>query len=371
MVEENQDEVITDFNITKDGLYFVTSKNGVKANLFKLEDNSQKEITLPQVYGSLSLNTRGFNYPELWINARGWITNNKRFEYNNGEFIDKDINAARNDQQFKDIVIEEIEVIAHDGEKIPLSLFYNKSINNTIKNRVLMEGYGAFGISMKPSFQLRRLLWVLEGGVYAIAHVRGGGEKGDSWHKGGQKVTKPNTWKDFISCAEYLIQKNITTQKQLAIWSGSAGGIMIGRAITERPELFAAAIVEFGMLNTLRSENRATGNIIEKEYGSIKNPEEFKALLEMDAYHHIKKEKKYPSTLLTVGLNDARVPAWFSIKFAARLQAANISNTNNLLLTNKNTGHGIGDTKMIEFERFATILSFALWQTGHPDYQPE
>ncbi|MHA7060187.1 prolyl oligopeptidase family serine peptidase [Aquimarina sp. M1] len=371
LVEEKKDLVITDFSLTSEGLYFVTSKNGVKASLFKLENNSQKEITLPKVYGNISLNSRGLDYPELWINASGWTTDNKRFEYFNEQLLDKDINAALEDQRFKDIIVEEIEITAHDGEKIPLSLFYNKKIKKTGKNKVLMDGYGAYGRSMKPSLQIRRLLWVLEGGIYAVAHVRGGGEKGDAWHKGGQKVTKPNTWKDFITCAEYLIENDITTREQLAIWSGSAGGIMIGRAITERPDLFTAAIIEFGMLNTLRSENRANGAKNIKEYGTVKNPEEFKALLEMDAYHNLKQGEKYPATLLTAGLNDPRVPAWFSIKFAARIQAYNESNTNNLLLIDKKAGHGKDDTKTKEFERFANILSFAFWQTGHPDYQPE
>jgi len=370
LVAEKEDLVITDFDITSEGLYFVTSKNGIKASLCRVVNNTKEEkISLPKVYGNLSLNSKGPDNPELWINASGWTTNNKRFEYLNGQLSDKDLNSAIEDQKISDIIVEEIEITAHDGEKIPLSLFYSKDITKKGKNRVLMDGYGAYGRSMRPSFQIRRLLWVLEGGVYAVAHVRGGGEKGDAWHKGGQKTTKPNTWKDFITCAEYLIQNNITTKDQLAIWSGSAGGIMIGRAITERPDLFSAAIIEFGMLNTLRSENRANGAKNIKEYGTIKKPKEFKALLEMDAYHHLKDGEEYPATLLTAGLNDPRVPAWFSIKFAARMKAVNKGKADNFLLIDKETGHGKDDTKAKEFDRFANILSFALWQTGHEDYQ--
>ncbi|GAA4271406.1 prolyl oligopeptidase family serine peptidase [Aquimarina gracilis] len=371
LVEENKEEVITDFKITKEGLFFVTSKNGVKASLFKLENASRKEIKLPHVYGDLSLTSKGPNYPELWITANGWISDSKRFEYSSGTLIDKDFNQTLNNDLFKDIIIEEIEVDAHDGQKIPLSILRKKNIKKGKNNFVLMDGYGAYGISMKPAFSLRRLLWVLEGGIFVVAHVRGGGEKGDAWHKGGYKSTKPNTWKDFISCAEYLIDNKYTVKEKLAIWSGSAGGIMIGRAITERPDLFKAAIIEFGSLNMLRSEMRANGATNIKEFGALKNPNEFKGLLEMDAYHHIKDGEKYPSTLLMAGLNDARVPAWFSVKFAAKMQGANSADSDNLLVINKDTGHGVDNTKLKSFNRFATVMSFAFWQTGHPDYQPK
>jgi prolyl oligopeptidase len=217
--------------------------------------------------------------------------------------------------------------------------------------------------------RIHRTLWVLEGGVYAVAHVRGGGEKGDDWHKGGFKKSKPNTWKDFISCAEHLISNQYTSPKKLAILSGSAGGILIGRAITERPDLFAAAIVEFGSLNMLRSEMRNNGANNIKEFGTTKNPEEFKALLEMDAYHHIQKGEKYPAVLLTAGLNDPRVPAWFSAKFMAKLQAYDASDNPKLLLVDSDSGHGIDDTKTKIFERYANIIAFAFKLTGHPEYQ--
>lgn len=235
----------------------------------------------------------------------------------------------------------------------------------------MMDSYGSFGISMRPSFSLRRLLWVMEGGIYAIAHVRGGGEKGDTWHKGGYKATKPNTWKDFISCAEFLIKNKYTSSKKIAIWSGSAGGILIGRAITDRPNLFTVAVVEFGSLNIIRSIVHANGDNIAKEFGSIKDPKEFKNLLEMDAYQHIKEKERYPATLLTAGLNDPRVPVWNTIKFGARLQKANTSNKPNFLLIDSESGHAKDDPKLKEFERYANILSFALWQTKHPDYQPK
>ncbi|WP_170837031.1 prolyl oligopeptidase family serine peptidase [Aquimarina amphilecti] len=371
LVKDYDDQVITDFELTSEGIYYVTNKNGVKASLYRQKDDLFEEVKLPQQNGNLSISSLGQSYPELWINARGWVTNNKRYLYASGKLIDQNLQDEINSSKLENIVVEEIEVEAADGAKIPLSLIYNKNLVKDGKNRVLMDGYGSFGISMKPGFSLRRLLWVMEGGVYAIAHVRGGGEKGDAWHKAAYKATKPNTWKDFINCAEFLVEQKYTNPTQLAIWSGSAGGIMVGRAITERPDLFGVAIVEFGSLNVSRSSEDPNGANIAKEFGSPDNPEEFKHLLEMDAYQHIKNKENYPATLLTAGLNDPRVPAWNSIKFAARIQEANISGRPNYLLIDSDTGHAIDDTKLVEVTRFANILSFALWQTGHPEYQPE
>jgi len=371
LVKEKKDTIITDFEITSEGLYFVTSKNGIQADLFKLKSKKQIKIELPYVFGDIILSAKSLNHPELWIKTRGWITQSRRYEYKNNILQEKTLSPIYDDKKLQDIVIKEVEVTAHDGEKIPLSLIYNKSLVKDGKNYTMMDGYGAYGVSMIPFFSLRRLLWVKEGGIYAIAHVRGGGEKGDAWHKGGFKTTKSNTWKDFISCAEYLMNNNYTSKDKLAVWSGSAGGIMIGRAITDRPDLFKAAIVEFGSLNTLRSESRPNGANNVKEYGTIKDSLEFEGIKEMDAYHHIQQGVEYPATFLTAGLNDPRVPAWFSVKFAARMQASNASDNINLILIDDETGHGTDNTKLKEFERYANILSFAFWQTGHPDYQPK
>ncbi|MCX2764524.1 prolyl oligopeptidase family serine peptidase [Aquimarina muelleri] len=371
LIQEYKNKVITDFDITNEALYFVTNTNGVKAKLYKYTDNITEEIKLDTSYGSITLNVKSSNHSELWVSAQGWTTNNKRYEYKNGILKNKHLNNSLENEIPNDIVVEEIEIDGHDGEKIPLSLIYNKSIKRNGQNMVMMDSYGSFGISMQPSFSLRRLLWVMEGGIYAIAHVRGGGEKGDTWHKGGYKATKPNTWKDFISCTEFLIKNKYTSSKKTAIWSGSAGGILIGRAITDRPDLFTVAIVEFGSLNILRSIIHANGDNIAKEFGSVKDSIEFKYLLEMDAYQHIKDKEEYPATLLTAGLNDPRVPVWNTIKFGARLQKANTSNKPNFLLIDSESGHAKDDPKLKEFERYANILSFALWQTGHRDYQPK
>ncbi|WAC01800.1 prolyl oligopeptidase family serine peptidase [Lacinutrix neustonica] len=165
------------------------------------------------------------------------------------------------------------------------------------------------------------LNFVANGGVFGIAHVRGGGEKGEEWHNGGFKTTKPNSWKDLISCTEYLINEQFTSSNHTAIYGGSAGGITIGRAMTERPDLFAVAISEAGLLNPLRMETGAGGSNY-KEFGTVKDSTESIGLITMDSYLSIKDSVDYPATYLTIGINDPLVNPWMTGKFAAKLQNA-------------------------------------------------
>ncbi len=234
-----------------------------------------------------------------------------------------------------------------------------------------MVGYGAYGTSIRPSYSKKIISWALEGGIFAIAHVRGGGEKGDAWYKGGFKETKPNSWKDLIACTKYLISNKYTSPKNMAINGGSAGGITVGRAMTERPDLFAAVIIDVGTLNTIRAETAFNGENNAKEFGTVKDFNEFKWLLEMDSYHNTEKGISYPATLAITGMNDSRVPPWHSAKFIAKLRECNISKNPILLDVKFKSGHGSNDSKNEKYEGIANVLAFAFWQTGHPDYQPK
>jgi prolyl oligopeptidase len=228
----------------------------------------------------------------------------------------------------------------------------------------LINGYGAYGIIKYVYFSPLRIAWLERGGVLAIAHVRGGGEYGKAWHLAGQKTTKPNTWKDFIACAEYLIEKGYTSHDFIAGQGGSAGGITIGRAITERPDLFKAAIINVGDLDAIRAETTTNGVPNIPEFGTVKKEDEFKGLLAMSSYHHVQDGVKYPAVLLTVGMNDPRVDPWNSAKMAARLQAATASNNPILLRVEYSAGHGIGSTRMQHLEQLADEWAFLLWQFG-------
>jgi prolyl oligopeptidase len=234
------------------------------------------------------------------------------------------------------------------------------------------DGYGSYGSSEAPGFDRTFLAWHELGGIEAVCHVRGGGEYGEEWHLAGKGTTKPNTWRDFIACAEYLIEKKYTSAARLGGFGGSAGGILIGRAITERPELFGAAIIRVGILDTLRYETTANGVPNIPEFGSTKTEEGFKALYAMSPYNHIKDRTPYPAVLLDVGMNDPRVEPWLSGKMAAGLQAATSSGKPILLRVDYAGGHaGMGSTEQQYEEVLADMYSFLGWQLGGPGFQPE
>ena len=231
-------------------------------------------------------------------------------------------------------------------------------------------GYGSYGITLDPNFSPTLLGWLERGGVFAVAHVRGGGEYGEDWHKAGQKLTKQNTIGDFLACADYLIEQGYTQRAKLAGQGGSAGGITIGGAITQRPEGFGAALINVGDTDTLRSETMPSGPANIPEFGTVKTPEGFKALFAMDAYQHVKNGTRYPAVLLTTGANDPRVEPWQAAKMTARLQAASASGKPVLLRVDYDAGHGLGSTKSQRVAELADTYSFLLWQLGAPEFQP-
>jgi prolyl oligopeptidase len=212
--------------------------------------------------------------------------------------------------------------------------------------------------------------WVERGGIYAIAHVRGGGAFGSQWHDAGRKTTKHNTWKDGIAAAQWLIANGYTSPAKLGVYGGSAGGIFIGRAITERPDLFAVAVPSVPVLDMVRSEQRANGVANIPEYGSVKIEEEFHALLRSSAYHAVRDGVRYPATLLMHGVNDSRVDVWQSLKFASRLATAQQGQQPVLLRLDYQAGHGAGSSPQQGHLRSADMLSFMLWQMGEAGFQP-
>lgn len=373
-IPEDPNQKLSGFTLTKDGVYYTMKLNGVQEKLyFKSFDGESRELQLPFVAGTISLRSKGVEFSDLWVLLSGWTSNSQRFRYNlaNDEFVFEMLSDIPEYPEYKDLVVEEVMVKSHDGVEVPLSLIYKDGLQKNSANRLLLFGYGSYGISMDPGFSPNTLQWCLEDGIFAVAHVRGGGELGEQWHKAGFKTTKPNTWKDFIACAEYMVDNNYTSPEKIAIYGGSAGGILIGRAMTERPDLFAAVIPAVGSMNTVRGELQPSGPANIPEFGTVKDSVEFLGLLEMDSYHNLKDGVVYPPTLVTAGMNDPRVVVWDPAKFAARLQAVNQDNNPVVFRVNYEAGHGIDNTKSRDFEELADILSFALWNTGSEKYKPE
>lgn len=255
-------------------------------------------------------------------------------------------------------------VTSHDGVRVPLSILHRSGLALDGSHPALLSGYGAYGMTISPHFNPAGLAFLERGGVIAYAHVRGGGEYGKPWHHAGRMATKPNTWRDFIACGEYLVTKGYTSPAKLAGQGGSAGGILIGRAITDRPDLFAAALINVGCTDMLRMETTTNGVPNIQEFGSVKTKEGFDALLAMSAYHHVQDGVRYPAVLLTHGINDPRVEPWMSAKMTARLQAATAGGRPVLFRVDYQAGHGVGSTKAQRQEELADEWAFVLWQAG-------
>jgi prolyl oligopeptidase len=252
---------------------------------------------------------------------------------------------------------------ARDGTRVPYTLIARRGWRADGKNPVLAEAYGAYQYAVSPSFQARLLAFLDAGGVFAIAHVRGGGEYGREWHKGGQKATKPNTWRDFIDVCQVLIDTKVTTSRRLVIQGTSAGGVAVGRALTERPDLFAGAISDVGFANPLRYAAEQNNADVD-EWGPMVDAETFRHLYAMDTYHAVKDNTAYPPVLVISGYNDPRVATFHAAKLTARLQAANISRAPTLLRIDFESGHGMGSTRGHRDALLADMYAFTLWCAG-------
>lgn len=270
---------------------------------------------------------------------------------------------------FSSITSVEVKAPGLDGTPIPLSIIYKKGLKLDGSHPTWLEGYGAYGLTpFDPYFDPTRLAFLERGGVMAYAHVRGGGEYGEDWHRAGMIATKHNTWEDFIACGRYLIAQHYTSSPHLGGMGTSAGGITIGRAITQSPQLFGAAISDVGVADPLRSEFSANGPPNIPEFGSVTTLAGFKALYAMDPFMHVKDGVPYPAVLLITGANDPRVDSWEAAKMTARLQQATSSGKPILLRVDFNAGHGFGSSRTQRDELNADEMTFLLWQLGNPAF---
>lgn len=371
LVNASEDEVISQLALTDEALYFTSSKNGVEAKLYKFQDGKTSFIPLPVPSGASLIASKGRDCPSLWVATRGWLNNVIRYKYQHNQFKEVTLTAQGDFPEFRNFVVKELLVSSHDGVLVPLSIIHQKGIELKGQHPTLIQAYGSYGVSIHPYFSAEELIWVEEGGIYCVAHVRGGGEKGDQWYQAGKKANKSNSWKDLIACTEYMIKEGYTTTDKTAIWGRSAGGILVGRAMTDRPDLFAVAISVVGVMNTLRIEETANGVYNIKEFGTNKDDLECKALIEMDAYLNLQKGVKYPATLLTAGMHDQRVLAWVPGKFTAKIQQYTGSDKPILFHVDDGAGHGGDGTRSKYFQELANIFGFAFWQMGQKGYELE
>jgi len=265
---------------------------------------------------------------------------------------------------FQDVEAVRRFVISKDGTKIPLNIIRRKGARTAGDTPTILYGYGGYGISMTPHFSFTRRVWLDQGGMYAIANLRGGGEYGEEWHKAGNLTRKQNVFDDFIACAEFLVRSNYTRPDRLAIEGGSNGGLLMGAALTQRSDLFRAVVSHVGIYDMLRVELDPNGEFNTTEFGTVKIPEQFRALYAYSPYHHVADKAKYPAVLLLTGEHDGRVNPAHSRKMTARIQAANASKNPVLLRTSGSSGHGIGTALNERVAQLVDVYSFLFQQLG-------
>jgi prolyl oligopeptidase len=269
-----------------------------------------------------------------------------------------------------DVVVHDVMVRSHDGTMVPMTVLHRRGLKFDGTNPTLLIGYGSYGLSETAGFRSNNIPWLEQGGVIAVANVRGSGVYGDPWRMAGSRALKSNTWKDAIACGQYLVEKGYASPRTLAVMGGSAGGVFAGRSITDAPQLFAAAVIHVGMLDGIRAEDTANGITNVSEFGTVKDAAAFQWLLALSTYHQIRNGVAYPAVMFVHGLNDPRVDAWHSAKTAARFQAASTSGRPILLRVDAHDGHGQGRTPAQGRSIAADQTSFLLWQLGKRKLAP-
>jgi prolyl oligopeptidase len=361
--------VIVTIAAAADGLYAQDLDGGIgRLRRLPYGSGSAEPIKLP-FEGAIQSLVANPTEPGAWLELTGWTKSPVWYALDaKGKIADTHI-VPPSPVDFSQIVSEEVKAKSADGTMVPLSIIHKRGIAMDGSHPTWLEGYGAYGITLDPAFRPTWLAFLERGGIYAVAHVRGGGEYGEDWHNAGRLLTKQHTVDDFLASAQYLIDNKYTSTAKLAGEGTSAGGITIGGAITQRPELFAAALIRVGDSDSLRSELMASGPANIPEFGTVKESDGFKALYAMDAYQHVK-PSAYPAVLLTTGVNDPRVAPWQAAKMTARLQAATNSSKPVLLRVDYDAGHGMGSTKSQRDVELADELAFLFWQFGVPEFQP-
>jgi prolyl oligopeptidase len=266
----------------------------------------------------------------------------------------------------QDFQVDQVFYTSKDGTKIPMFLFYKKGMELNGKNPTLLYGYGGFNISLTPAFSVPRLFFVENGGILAVANLRGGGEYGEDWHKAGTKLQKQNVFDDFIAAAEYLISQNYTSSEKLAIQGGSNGGLLVGAVTNQRPELFKVALPAVGVMDMLRYNKFTIGWAWATDYGTSTDSDEmFKYLKNYSPYHTIKKGVEYPALLATTADHDDRVVPAHTFKYMAQLQEYGADNKLPLLVRiDSKAGHGAGKPTAKVIEEYTDVWSFVFYHLG-------
>ena len=272
---------------------------------------------------------------------------------------------AKVDFNSADYESKQVFYTSKDGTKVPMIITYKKGTKLNGKNPTVLYGYGGFNVSLTPAFSIANAVWLENGGVYAVANLRGGGEYGKKWHDAGTQLKKQNVFDDFIAAAEYLIKENYTSSDYLAIKGGSNGGLLVGAVMTQRPDLVKVALPAVGVLDMLRYHTFTAGAGWAYDYGTSEQSKEmFEYIKGYSPVHNVKSGVKYPATMVTTGDHDDRVVPAHSFKFAAELQAKQSGDHPVLIRIDANAGHGAGKSVAATIQENVDMQVFTLYSMG-------
>jgi prolyl oligopeptidase len=323
------------------------------------------KIALPMIGSIFSLDREMYLFgdrfnDELYFTFNSFTFPPSVLRYSFAEDRCAEIDKPTIDFDFTRYKTEQIFVTSKDGTLVPMFIIGNKDIAKDQNNPTLLYGYGGFDISLSPNFLISRLIWLELGGLLAVANLRGGGEYGEEWHQAGSLLNKQNVFDDMIACAENLISQGYTKPNKLVIEGRSNGGLLVGACITQRPDLFGAALPAVGVMDMLRFHKFTIGWAWVSDYGSAQDPEQFKVLFGYSPLHNIEKGRSYPATLATTADHDDRVVPGHSFKFIAALQAAQAGDSPVLIRVQTKAGHGFGKPTKLLIEEQTDIFAFLI-----------
>jgi len=351
-------------SLSKEGGYFF-AKYFQDANSKVIQYNYDGDL-MREVEFSGKGNVSGFggkeDQKEIFYNFSNYITPRSSFKYNVETGKSVLYWSPNIDFNTNDFVAEQHFYTSKDGTKVPISIMYKKGVELNGKNPTILYGYGGFNVSLKPSFSVTNAVWLEQGGVYAVANLRGGGEYGKKWHDAGIKMQKQNVFDDFIAAAEFLIENKYTNSNHLAIKGSSNGGLLVGACMLQRPDLFKVALPGVGVLDMLHYHTFTSGAGWAYDYGTAEESKEmFEYLKSYSPVHNVKEGVEYPATLVITGDHDDRVVPAHSFKFAAELQAKQSGNNPTLIRIETNAGHGAGTPVSKRIEEAVDIMGFVLY----------
>ena len=351
---------------TAGGYFFTEYMVDAVSQIFQYDYNGKlvREVKLPSIGSAGGFGAKK-EETELYYSFTNYVTPGSIYKYDIQKGTSELFRKPNIDFNSEDYESAQVFYTSKDGTKIPMIITHKKGLKLNGKNPTILYGYGGFNISLTPNFSITNAVWMEQGGIYAVANLRGGGEYGKEWHDAGTQLKKQNVFDDFIAAAEYLIKKQYTSSDYLAIKGGSNGGLLVGATMTQRPDLMKVALPAVGVLDMLRYHTFTAGAGWAYDYGTAEDSKEmFDYLKNYSPVHNVKTGVKYPATLVTTGDHDDRVVPAHSFKFAAELQAKQSGDNPTLIRIETDAGHGAGTPVSKTIEQAADVFGFTLYNMG-------